>query len=270
MQKNIKKLMFSAILLLIFLILPSTSVLADETKSYINKKQLDKGIITIDYNTKEDIKTKVRIIKDEINYDYDLSIGSSYSLQLGNGSYTIFILENVKGNIYQVVDKEEVVLDLSNEYDVFLQSIQNIYWNVDMDIIKTAEELTKNAKNNLEKANIIYSYVVENIKYDLKKAYSVKPGYIPSIEATAKNGKGICYDYASLYAAMMRSIDVPTRLVMGNNVNIDLYHAWNEVYIEEIDQWIIVDTTFDASFNNNNSSDNIAKDASDYIMEVYY
>lgn len=90
-----------------------------------------------------------------------------------------------------------------------------------MAIIKTAKKLTKNAKTDLEKAKIIYNYIIKNVQYDLKKANSVEDGYIPSIEATIKDAKGICYDYASLYAAMLRSINVPTKLVMGYKVDIE-------------------------------------------------
>ena len=38
--------------------------------------------------------------------------------------------------------------------------------------------------------------------------------------------------YSSLLASMLRSLDVPTKLVTGYVAPDYLYHAWNEVYIE--------------------------------------
>ena len=43
---------------------------------------------------------------------------------------------------------------------------------------------------------------------------------------------------------MLRSQGIPTKLVKGYSDNVDGYHAWNEVYINE--EWITIDTTLDA------------------------
>ena len=47
-----------------------------------------------------------------------------------------------------------------------------------------------------------------------------------------KTGKGICFDYASLMAALLRSQGIPTKLVVGYSG--DAYHAWISVYLDEI------------------------------------
>ena len=47
--------------------------------------------------------------------------------------------------------------------------------------------------------------------------------------------KGICFDYASLMAAMLRSQGVPVKLVVGYTGEI--YHAWLNVWSEE-DGWV--------------------------------
>ena len=43
---------------------------------------------------------------------------------------------------------------------------------------------------------------------------------------------------------MLRSLNIPTKLVTGFSDNIKGYHAWNEVLIN--DNWIIIDTTYDS------------------------
>lgn len=56
--------------------------------------------------------------------------------------------------------------------------------------------------------------------------------YVPNPDSALAAGKGICYDYASLFAAMCRSQSIPARLVIGY-ADPNIYHAWNEVYTEE-------------------------------------
>ena len=49
--------------------------------------------------------------------------------------------------------------------------------------------------------------------------------------------KGICFDYAALMTAMLRSQDIPTKLVVGYTGN--LYHAWINVYLEG-QGWVVI------------------------------
>jgi transglutaminase-like putative cysteine protease len=48
---------------------------------------------------------------------------------------------------------------------------------------------------------------------------------------------GICYDYASLMCAMLRSQGIATRMIHGNTPQG--YHAWNEVYMDG-QGWVVV------------------------------
>lgn len=272
MFKNLKNNLFAVIVLLfVFLLVPASVIKAEETIQNIDLSQLSKGIIIINYIPEKDVKTKVMIAKEEIKYTYDIQAGNAYPLQSGDGTYTVTILENIKDNAYRIIEKEDVVLVLTNENDVFLQSIQNVNWNSDMSIIKKSKKLTSKAKTDKEKAEIIYKYIVKNIKYDYKKAKEVKDDYLPSIEDTVKELKGICYDYAALYAAMLRSVNVPTRLVMGyNKDNKDEYHAWNQVYLKETKEWVTVDTTYDASYYSNVPNKKFIRNSKDYTATGVY
>ena len=44
--------------------------------------------------------------------------------------------------------------------------------------------------------------------------------------------KGICFDYAALMTAMLRSQGIPTKLEIGYSGEV--YHAWISTYIDEI------------------------------------
>ena len=123
--------------------------------------------------------------------------------------------------------------------------------------IKKAFDLTKDDDTVLKRIATLYNYVVDNISYDSKKAKEVEDIYVlPVVDETLESKKGICFDYAALLAAMLRSQQIPTRLVTGNTT-IE-YHAWVEVYIEgkgwinpdillHAKKWSRMDPTFDAS-----------------------
>jgi transglutaminase/protease-like cytokinesis protein 3 len=123
----------------------------------------------------------------------------------------------------------------------------------DENINDKAIQLTKNAKNDREKAKILYTWIGSNIKYDDDKAKEVingkdaedmpESGAIPAFE----NKSGICFDKACLYVAMSRAVGLKVRLIGGQILEDNgqyTGHAWNQVYIKEENKWINVDTTF--------------------------
>ena len=97
-----------------------------------------------------------------------------------------------------------------------------------------------NAKNSIAILKCSTRFTLDNRKhqYDHNRAADVLEGrltlYIPSPDATLASKKGICYDYASFMAAMLRSYRIPTRLVKGyvSRGGKPGYHAWVEVYCE--------------------------------------
>lgn len=126
------------------------------------------------------------------------------------------------------------------------------------DIKNMALSLTKNDKSDIDKAKRIYNYITTTIVYDDYKAemivnpeITMESGAIP----TFRDKKGICFDYACLYYAMLKDIGIKSSIVIGEGYNgVEfISHAWNKVYISEKDTWINVDTTFgtvDNYFNN--------------------
>lgn len=267
-----KKSFVTISILLILSILFSFSVsFAKEYKEFIvSSETIKKGIISLRYNTESNNRLKVMIKKDGQAYYYDISKNETenFPLQMGNGKYNIALLENIEGKKYRIVDRDDLVFNTSKINSVFLNSIQNINWNLEMDSIKKAKELTKGLESDLEKINVIYNYIVNNIEYDYKKIDQIDNKYIPNIEDTLHNKKGICYDYSSLFAAMLRSLDIPTKLVKGYKNDIDVYHAWNEVYID--DKWVIIDTTYDSVKLDRGDSYSMIKNKIEYDKSKEY
>ena len=256
----------SMILLLVVTLLFST--VAQAADGYIDKSQVNSGVININYNNGK--VGAVRVSKGSTSYDYILKGNETIPLQLGNGEYTVLVLENAGGNKFKQIAKETITLKSIDSNEVYLQSIQMINWNNDMNAIKKAKELTKNAKNNKEKVESIYNYIITNVSYDNDKANKLSSNYIPKIDETLKSQKGICYDYASLFAAMARSVGLPTKLLMGHKNDINEYHAWNQVYLEDTNEWITIDTTYDAGKQKGSKSIPMIKDIQDYKIEKEY
>lgn len=236
----------------------------------IDKSKLDSGIIGINYHAAKSVATKVLISKDNVEYYYNLKSSDKFPLQLGDGEYKVFVLENVAGNQYKVVGNEVVSLKLSNPNDVFLQSNQIINWHENMDAIRKAKELTVQTQSDQEKVAAIYNYIVNNVKYDYVKANNIDAGYLPSIDGIFKTSQGICYDYAALFAAMARSAGVPTKLLMGRKNDIAGYHAWNQVYLKSANKWVTIDITYDSVYVQKGLGIAMIKDASEYSIEQQY
>lgn len=112
--------------------------------------------------------------------------------------------------------------------------------------VKQSYEICAGKKTDEEKVKAIYDYIVKNIKYDDEKAASKVDTRFPDADTTLKKKKGVCSDYANLFAVMCRAQRIPTMMIYGNINpsslgNVDAYHAWNQVYYGG--KWHFIDTT---------------------------
>lgn len=261
---KIRRTIISLLIIVISLFTICQNSRADS--SYYDLSRLDQGIISVNYS-QGNASWKVRILHNNKPYVYELNTEDAYPLQMGNGKYTVEILEPVIGDKYRVVDSQDFDVNLTDAKIVYLQSIQMVDWNSSMNAIKKAQELTKKKKTELSKIEAIYQYIVTYYSYDNEKAKTVKAGYLPSIDTFYKKKSGICYDFASLMAAMLRSQGIPTKLLMGYRKDIDIFHAWNQVYLSDKKKWITIDTTYDAGMG---IKDSMIKSGKDYTIQKIY
>jgi transglutaminase-like putative cysteine protease len=262
-------------LLTLFIVVTSVQVPAAEAatadSAWLNTSKLTQGVIGIQYEVPGDKRTKLMITKDNSSYTYNLFSSQQtelFPLQQGNGTYKISVLENTTGNKYRTVYSETVQLSLKNTNVVYLNSVQNVKWNSSDIAIQKAQQLVKGKKTDKEKVEAIYNYIVKNVQYDYTLASTVSTDYIPDIDNTLTNRKGICYDYSSLFAAMLRSVKIPAKLVMGNTSYVSEYHAWNEVLLNG--KWVTIDTTVDAGLLKNKKTTALIKSASKYSTAKVY
>ena len=152
-------------------------------------------------------------------------------------------------------------------------------WGLDSKCVKKGESLAeKDCYSDLDVVTQIYNFVIKKISYDKKKAENVPYGYTPDPDETLDTGKGICFDYAALMSAMLRSQRIPTKLEVGYSG--DVYHAWISCYVDEIGwvdniiefdgkNWSIMDPTLAA----NNSASDVKKyvgNGKNYVTKYTY
>lgn len=154
-----------------------------------------------------------------------------FPLTSGNGNYQISVYENIQGDEYSVLMMDSFQVKLKNKFLPFLYPNQYVEFSKDTKAVKEAKKLSKGAKDDLSIVKSVYNYVIKNVKYDDKKAENVKSGYLPSVDETLKTKKGICFDYAALMTAMLRSQGIPTKLEIGYSGNV--YHAWISTWLSE-------------------------------------
>lgn len=238
----------------------------------VDTEKVGTGVVAISYNS--DARLKVTVEKSGKRVSYDLRNDGTteyYPLQFGEGSYKVSVLENTSGTKYKYVQSQTINLKLDDVNKVYLASVQNINWNRDMKAIKKAEELTKGLKTDKEKIKAIYQYIVSNISYDYDKLKALDTTYLPNIDETLEKRKGICYDYSSTFAAMLRSQGIPAKLVKGySTATGSTYHAWNEVYMSDTGKWIIVDTTYDAQMKSAKKKYTMEKNAKNFSKVYEY
>lgn len=187
-------------------------------------------------------RMKIGIVYDNSTtyYDYIPNVSMNY-LPLGNGKHTIIVYEQAQSNRYKVISKETIIIS-NYSTQTYTYSTFDAYFNNNDDICQIASALCKNKKNNQEKVDEIVKYIENNIYYDYNLANKIKNGdvkwYIPFPLRTLISKKGICYDAASLCAAMCRSQNIPCKIEKGYLANGD-YHAWNNIYIDN--DWIKID-----------------------------
>lgn len=168
-------------------------------------------------------------------------------LNLGNGAYEVSVMEHVEGISYAhafTVDARladmiypSKVLDHVPPY-----SCTNGYvpYKEDSFCVKEANRLAKETMSKAEFIESVESYVREHIEYDDSYVPGVLADHEINPDKTLVDGKGICLDFASLTAAMLRSQGVPARLVFGHvlikspltGYETSEYHAWNDAYID--------------------------------------
>lgn len=216
---------------------------------------------------------------DSVTYTYNIKAGDTcLPLSAGDGSYQIAIYENISGDQYATAYSGSFNAKLSNPYGPYLYPNQYVNFTASSNAVSLAKQMSQEATCDLETVAAVYHYVTDHIKYDDAEAATVAYDYLPDVDEVLSTEKGICFDYAALMAAMLRSQGIPTRLHVGYAA--DAYHAWINVYIKDIGwidgiiefdgtNWSLMDPTFAANKNSKSAQEFIG-DGKNYTTLFTY
>lgn len=259
---------------------PGTTVYGNDSTD-IDASHAEEGYFMVKYTGDND-KVKLRIGgPDQSEYYYLLSDSGEFEtfpLPCGSGDYQVQVLENITGDNYAIAFSVDLQVSIRDELKPFLYPNQYVNFREDSQAVAKGRELAEKACSDLDVITNVYHYVIDSITYDEEKARNVEYGYLPVIDDTLATGKGICFDYAALMSAMLRSQGIPTKLEIGYAG--EAYHAWISTYIEEIGwvdkiiefdgtSWVLMDPTLGA----NNDKTSVAEyigDGSKYIVKYSY
>ena len=201
----------------------------------------------------------------DVTYTYTIWPNDTFEvfpLSDGNGSYTAKVYEQTDSGKYAQAGSLKFSVTLKDEFAPFLRPNQFVDFNEKSKVVVKASELVAGKTGLTDKIAAVYSFVTSYLSYDTDFANEVigggHKGYFPDLEEVYQRRKGVCFDYASMMTAMLRSQSIPTKLVIGYAG--DIKHAWINVYSKEtgwIDKviffdgksWLLMDPTFASSSN---------------------
>lgn len=249
---------------------------------FIDVSHSDQGYMMVRYQGDAG-KVNIQVSgPDGTNYKYFIEPSENYipiTFTGGSGDYIISAYENIEGDQYASLLSETITVSLKDDFLPYLYPNQYVYFIGDSKAVAKASELSAGAKNDIDFLSDVYSYVISNVTYDDEKAMTVELGYLPDIDETMATGKGICFDYAALMAAMLRSCGVPCKMSIGYSNEVK--HAWIDVYIEgtgwvdraiEFDgkEWKLMDPTFASNAEDQKAVEEYIGDGSNYVLQYNY
>ena len=215
---------------------------------------------------------------DTIGYSYFVSSGESAVIPFtsGSGTYQVSCYEQVNGSQYAALFAQALEVSLENEFLPFLYPNQYVNFTPDSEACKLALSLLAEDATEQESIDTVFQYVTQHVTYDEDKAATVETGYLPDIDETLSTGKGICFDYAALMTAMLRSRDIPCKLQIGYAG--DIKHAWIDVYIRgkgwveqaityDGEKWNRMDPTFTANSEDEELINSYIGDSANYTLQ---
>lgn len=305
-----KKIVRVLLITTIIMILIASCAFAGEkfilTKSYTFRndgtREINKAYIEVFVGQKdvvgyeEDEYVKVYPTPDEMIKDEYGNLFAHYDVSQYKPGRSITI--NIE-KVYETGEYEEAIAVRSestpdDDNSLFLKPQEKVESD-DAQIIAKAKEITYGLSSDYKRAKAIFEYVNTSMKYNASANYANK-GALSAL--TSLNG--VCEEYATLFAALCRSIEIPTKIIEGYRVvkevdveessHIDtttgetvidpatykyklIPHVWNEIYFDDYG-WVPVDTCVVYAGKDGNKIaylDSFCKiDGLEYVANGYY
>ena len=238
----------------------------------------DQGYLTAVSDSTDQMMNVQLTAEDGVVYSYFISPGDSAVIPFssGSGTYQVSCYQQISDSQYAALYADTLEIKLANEFLPFLYPNQYVNFTPDSEASKLALSMVSEDTSDIDALQTIYNYVVSHVTYDYDLADTVASGYLPDVDETLQTGKGICFDYAALTTAMLRSCDIPCKLQIGYAG--DIKHAWINVYIRSRgwvdkavefsgDSWSRMDPTFDSNSEDKDTIQEYIGDNDNYTVQ---
>ncbi|MBQ9032410.1 MAG: transglutaminase domain-containing protein [Parasporobacterium sp.] len=250
----------------------------DYGSAKLDLSAVSQGYVAV--SARSENRLKFQVLKEDITYTYDIHNDGTPSilpLQSGDGEYLFRVMENVTESKYAVMCSDSCQVVLEDPYQPFLRSNDYADYQEDSACVIKAREIAQGAGDALAVVSGVFEFICANVVYDQEKAQTVQSGYLPVPDETMESGRGICFDYASLAASMLRSQGIPAKVIFGYVSPDGLYHAWNMFYTEQTG-WVTVDyqvsegswNRLDLTFSANGADGTFIGDGDNYSDLYFY
>lgn len=240
----------------------------------------DQGYLTAVSDSTDQMMNVQLTAEDGVVYSYFISPGESAVIPFSSGSstYQVSCYQQISDSQYAALYADTLEIKLANEFLPFLYPNQYVNFTPDSEASKLALSMVSEDTSDIDALQTIYNYVVSHVTYDYDLADTVASGYLPDVDETLQTGKGICFDYAALTTAMLRSCDIPCKLQIGYAG--DIKHAWSmsisvpEAWVDKAvefsgDSWSRMDPTFDSNSEDKDTIQEYIGDNNNYTVQVY-
>lgn len=199
----------------------------------------------------------VNACKKEPNVEIDCNKAGNYYSYILPKQNTVKIPIQSEGNFQFLIGSKNIDHTYSYHGEVEFTFSNPTYMSSSY-IVNTEDPIVKSIVENefkgyedwttLYKTKKVNEYIVNNFTYDRELLNSdlFKSGAIyPDYKRISERKMGICYDLASLFVALLRAMDVPASLSIGDVSTSSgiIYHAWVTVETHKgIER--IIDPTF--------------------------
>ena len=238
----------------------------------------DQGYLTAVSDSTDQMMNVQLTAEDGVVYSYFISPGESAVIPFssGSGTYQVSCYQQISDSQYAALYADTLEIKLANEFLPFLYPNQYVNFTPDSEASKLALSMVSEDTSDIDALQTIYNYVVSHVTYEYDLADTVASGYLPDVDETLQTGKGICFDYAALTTAMLRSCDIPCKLQIGYAG--DIKHAWINVYIRSRgwvdkavefsgDSWSRMDPTFDSNSEDKDTIQEYIGDNDNYTVQ---
>lgn len=261
-MKNIKKILL--MITMLFVLLTGTALASEKeyilTKEYTYESLRSSGALSsgfveilignVDFvQYQDDNEVVITPLPDEIRED---DLGNVYAYFDVSGlrpkeKFKVTVKRDCKVESYEELIPARTSTSINDDSKAYLDPSEYIESD-DPELISKAKQITDGATTDYKKAEAIFEYVNVNMSYDDSSAYANK-GALSAL----KNMKGVCEEFTTLFVAMCRAVDIPSRAIEGYQLedaksgdevigyNL-LNHVWAEIYLDEFG-WVPVEPT---------------------------